>query len=601
MSGFDRNEPGWAAAKLALLDRWVEIAPDAALAWARQSVQKGAQTHDVSRVFSSLAQVDPNRALAEAKSLLSPTSKKNALQSVINVIAQIDPERALDMIDSLKGPYWQSIRYHGFSLWAARDPTGAAARVATLNDRDVKSTALRAVISAWSQRDPDAALSWLKGVSEPDLRQRAESDLFENVGSLDPQRAVALAAALPKDRQTAMIKTIVGGWAQSDPEAAEAWILSRTDKDEQQQMIIAATNSLDFMAPDRAASLLDKLSPGSMRDSAMSRLIQSWARTDHAGAVAFTKTLPEKEQMRLRGALAKALADSNPDAAMAYIKENPLDDPADREWTSLARIIAERSSPEKALAWAHGLNDLVTKEKALDAVLETMARQDPEKAANEAAKLPEGTTREQSVAKISGNWAQNDFDDALTWARGLSGKDRESAVGAALREGAPHQPIAAATQYSTLLEAVPAGQQPANSLIKAAKSIAEAYFMEDGKAALAWATTLPQEDARTAAVAEVAAQWVESDVGGASEWIQTLPKGRPRDEAVDSLVRKIAPSDPEAAFRWAVTVQDEASRESLLKAAVRSWRKSDPAGAVAAINAAPWSDADKALWLEKIK
>jgi hypothetical protein len=601
MAGTWRNDPGWEQAKQAALQRWVEVAPDSAIAWAKAAQQQGVEPHEAASVFTVLAAIDPNRALLEAKGLVSPMLQRQALQNVLEAVAQTDPRQALRISEDMPGHLRRNAPFLVFMAWANRDPSGAAANVAEVKDPAMRRQAISAVVYRWGERDPQSALGWLKDLPEPGMRLEAMRGLFGQLGTRSPQLALKLAADLPKHQQIQMQKELVGGWARTDPEAAEKWVLSRTDPVEQQKMILAVADYVDWMAPDRAAAMLDKLAPGSARDNAMQNLIRSWGWSDPVGAREFAATLPEGERQRLNATVAEALTWRNPDEAIAYLKENPIDDPAHPAWGNLAGAIAEQSSPEKALEWARGLEDEATRLKALPEIFQRMAAQDPAAAARAVLDLPAGSSREENLARVGGAWAGTDFEDALGWARGLTGRDRESALGAVLSQGAPHQPTTAATQYGELLGSLPAGEKPADSFINAAATIAGAYFAEDQSKAASWVAGLPQEDARAAASRTLAEQWAQYDAPAASEWIGSLPSGKPRDQAVGALVNRIAGSDPAMAFEWAATVDDEGARTASIEATLQSWRKLDAEAARAAVGGAGWPDEEKARWLEKLR
>jgi hypothetical protein len=601
MAGTWRNDPGWEQAKQAALQRWVEVAPDSAIAWAKTAQLQGVEPHEAASVFSMLAAIDPNRALSEARRLTSPMLQRQALQNVLEAVAQTDPRQALRISEDMPGHLRRSAPFLVFMAWANRDPSGAAASVAEVKDPAMRRQAIGAVVYRWGERDPQSALSWVKGLSEPGIRLEAMRGLFGQLGTRSPQLALELAAELPRHQQVQMQKELVGGWARTDPEAAEKWVLSRTDPVEQQQMILSVTNFLDWMAPDRAAAMLEKLAPGTARDNALQNLIRSWGWSDPAGAREFAATLPEADRQRLHATVAEALTWRNPDEAIAYLKENPIDDPAHQAWANLAGAIAEQSSPEKALDWASGLEDEATRLKALPEIFQRMATQDPAAAARAVLELPAGSSREESVARVGGAWAGTDFEGALGWARGLTGKDRETALGAVLNQGAQHQPGTAAAQYGQLLGSLPAGEKPADSFVHAAASIAGAYFAEDQSKAAAWVAGLPQEDARAAAARMLAAQWSQYDAPAASEWIATLPGGKPRDQAVQALVDRIAGSDPAMAFEWASTVGDDGARAASIEATLLAWRKLDAEAARAAVGGAAWPDEEKSRWIEKLR
>ena len=601
MSGKWRGEPGWAEAKQAALQRWVEVSPEEAISWARTAMRQGVDMHEAAGVYGMLAMIDPARALARARGLESGQFQQQAMQAVLGTMAQSDPNQAMKLSEGLPGPVRNGVLHAVFDAWAGRDPRAAAAGVLDLKDPMARWGGMHSVMRHFSEQDPDGALAWAKSLPEAGMRQQALNQLFQQLGQRDPDKALVFAESLPKHQQLQVQKEFVGAWIRRDPEAAEAWILSRSNTIEQQQLVMATVGALSWMDPNRASTLVTKLAPGSARDNALRDLIGMWNWNDPLAAQSFAQTLPEADQLKLRGSIAEGMAWRDPEKAIAFLKDNPLDDPAHQTYANLAGALAERTSPAEALKWAMSLEDEASRQKALPEVFSRMAAQDPAAAAKAVLEMPGGASREESLSRVGGAWAGSDFEDALSWARGLSGKDRESALGAVLTQGAPHQPGLAATQYADMLGGLPANEKPADSFVNAAATIAGAYFAEDQLKAANWVSGLPQEDARAAAARTLAEQWAQYDAPSASEWIGSLPDGKPRDQAVGALVNRIAASDPSMAFEWAATMDDSGMRSSSLEATFQSWRKLDPDAARAAVESASWPDEEKARWMEKLR
>ena len=601
MAGPWRNDPGWAQAKQAALQRWVEIAPDAALAWARSARKDGAEPHDVAGVYGALAETNPLRAFAEARALQSPSLQQSALHSVIDAIAQTDPQQALQLSADLPNSLRHNVTWAIFNSWARLDPAGAAAGLDQLQDGNQRRNGVHSVMSQWAERDPEAALAWIKAVPEANLRRDAMTNLFSRLGQRDPQQAVAMAENLTGPLQRQVHTALLGGWVQSDPEAVDQWIRSRPDGGDKQELIKFALNFTEALTPERAAALAGTLKPGPNRDEAMQNLLRHWGQNDPAQARAFMDTLPETEQKRLIPTVVESLAQNNPEEAIAYLKVHPIDDPTHHIWRNLAGIISDQSTPEKALAWARELPDEVTQRRVIPEIMGRLASQDPQTAAREALNLTSAAAREDSLARIGMQWGNDNFQEALGWARSLTGKDRENALGAVMNQGANQDPSTVATQFSSLLAELPANQKPADSLINAASTIANSFFAESQEKATAWVASLTQDDARASATQALASRWVNYDAVSASEWIGSLPGGKSRDLAVSSLVGGIADTDPAMAFEWANTTQEESTRSSLLERSLQSWRQLDPEAARTTILNTDWPEETKTRWLEKLR
>jgi hypothetical protein len=112
---------------------------------------------------------------------------------------------------------------------------------------------------------------------------------------------------------------------------------------------------------------------------------------------------------------------------MAYLKDDPIDDPASAVWSDIARALG-RTSSTKALEWASALPDEIMRREALSMVFTQMLQENPVEAAKQVVALPEGAARETSLFLVAAQWARVGMDEALAWANDLGGRDRETAM-----------------------------------------------------------------------------------------------------------------------------------------------------------------------------
>jgi hypothetical protein len=601
MAGPGRSDPAWDQLKRAVLERWVELAPDEAIAWAKSSPKTGERFSQAAEVFGILANVDPGRAMAEAQKVANPALKDQAMQAVVTAMAGTDPASAFELGRTLTRDQQWSVFGNLFGAWADKDPAAATAALLTVKDENVRDQASRTLLSRWAQHDPARALAWARNVSEPSMRISCLRGYFSVVGQRDPEGAIAQISELPRSQQPGFLVNVLGNWMQTDHDAAIAWVTSRPNSLERQQLLKSAVGFAGLLTGEQTSLLVSQLAPGSARDQALKQLIGNWTWTDPEAAIAFTETLPVAERLRLHEDMAQSLASHDPEKAIEYLKEHPIDDPASEAWGELAGSLARKEGPAKALEWANALPDEGSRRKALPMILARMMVENPAEAARQAALVPDEATRSACLSEVAKSWANTGAEEALTWARGLSGRDRETAMAEVLGKGAPYQPVTAASQFDEVLAAIPAGTKPAERLVGAAAGIARAYFFENEQAAIRWATQITDVDARAAAVGGLVEQWVEYDSPAASAWISTLPEGKPRDAAVGQLVGRIASSDPSSAFAWAATANDPDTRSNLLQTSLTSWRSLDAAAARTAIELADWPQEEKAKWLEKVK
>ena len=70
-----------------------------------------------------------------------------------------------------------------------------------------------------------------------------------------------------------------------------------------------------------------------------------------------------------------------------------------------------------------------------------------------------------------------------------------------------------------------------------------------------------------------------SDVTRATTLIESLPEGQLRDGAVRAFAYEVKKNDPEGALAWASTMSDEERREDALDYIFRDWKTADTAAA----------------------
>jgi hypothetical protein len=188
----------------------------------------------------------------------------------------------------------------------------------------------RAVFREWLKNDPGEALA--AAVKEGSSMQRGQvlSALMAEWSALDPAAAAAALASLPDigrpySRQD-YAETLLRGWHERDPVAAQAWVHSQSDP--------ALRESLTSLAAELAAS-----SP--------------------AAKTALLLESPQREPQRLVQAFSEWLS-AEPDAAVAKLAVIPAQD---KFWAHDAASVAERWAIEARLGG--GMEEL---QKALESV-----------------------------------------------------------------------------------------------------------------------------------------------------------------------------------------------------------------------------------------
>lgn len=235
---------------------------------------------------------------------------------------------------------------------------------------------------------------------------------------------------------------------------------------------------------------------------------------------------------------------------------------------------------------------------------------------------PDDRMRDRALAGISGAWMQNDPAAALAFIGGIADDEvRRSTWSGAfqmanggildpLRQPEVLEQIPAADRASIIAslfsryETPTPGQSPYMSSSDETRPELVAHLLDDvpaspdftraacfaalkwgeadPTAALAWAESVADPAARTAAHAGAIDGWAYHDPLSAAAWIAEKPAGPERDAATVPLVRRLANSDPASAWEWAAAVGDAGLQIEARISALKAWSGQAPDEARAA-------------------
>lgn len=297
--------------------------------------------------------------------------------------------------------------------------------------------------------------------------------------------------------------------------------------------------------------------------------LQVWAEMDPAGAREEFRSLSTTDRLATVGALASALAESD---------------------------------PVSAITWAKGLDPAAIKLRALGECLAEYVRVDPVAAQEQFRALDESSAR--TVAKdFYGAWVESDGAGA---AAALASASQRGVVGPGVLRAVGERwgdadPAAAAKWVEDSLPTNPSLQQFGLSIVASAGSIAPQttldalmaapasgqsadffrsmatteWLEQDPVAARAW---LQQQDSATELNLVNAATGIQ-DAASAKAWlplVENLPDASQRSALIQSFVGQWAVQDPEAALQYVQQLSDPSLQANLLPAVAQGLAKTDP-------------------------
>jgi len=184
-----------------------------------------------------------------------------------------------------------------YGAWAEIDPLGAMSHAGRLGSAG--EAARQEVLRSWAGNDPSAAAEWFK----------------TNKARFSQELRTGEASGAATERMNAA--SVIGrAWASQDAEAALSWASSLPG--DFQRSVDAVISEIAKSDPQEAVRLAGSLESGGSLQTREAIALQ-WGATDYAAADAWIRTLPAKDQERLRSRAISALSLTDPQAAaMAF-------------------------------------------------------------------------------------------------------------------------------------------------------------------------------------------------------------------------------------------------------------------------------------------
>jgi hypothetical protein len=355
----------------------------------------------------------------------------------------------------------------------------------------------------------------------------------------------------------------------------------------QLQRMQALLNYYAGLSPEQLEEEAKKLEGIPMPERMMASyvLFAKWAETDPMSAMAYSDKMGFTG-MFVRPTIMQSWASTDPAAASKYYSENPgqfammgmfggRGSGGGPMGNGAASIIAgewARQNPDEAMNWAKSLNGS-EKGNALSSIISQVAMADPNKAMTLRAGL-EGDDLSRANRQIAEALGNRSWDEAQQFISGLPADEQDSARRRAFDGLASKDPAEAARQLATFTDE--------EQRMRATVTVAERMSRENPSEAfnLVVSSGAASEDG---AMRSVMMNYARQDSAGALRAIQQIPAGETRDSAVGTYVFANNSSNHSENFALAETITDERSRARAIGVSAARWMTTDPEGAKAAI------------------
>jgi len=327
---------------------------------------------------------------------------------------------------------------------------------------------------------------------------------------------------------------------------------------------------------DEFAGEADKLSELPFNERILNAyvLFAAWAEVAPYEAFEHANSKMGRTGMFVKPTILQSWAATDPRAAAGYFEANKSEFAMMGMMggrgggnSGAATIASEwaKQDPEGALAWAKTLDGREGAEASVKAISQ-LATTDPERAASLTGGL-EGRALSDANSKIAAEWAKDDWGKTESFINGLPADQQGDALGAAVQSLANEDPSLAA---SKALE-IPEG----NARDEAIETVAESMARDEPAAAAEWVATNGTEDAQREAMRDIMGNWVSQDAAAAKEWALARPEGAVRDSAVSSYVMSDSKGAPAENIKLAETITDERSRGWAVGMTTMRWMSED--------------------------
>ncbi len=273
------------------------------------------------------------------------------------------------------------------SRLARVDPRLALERASGIGGVKLRNDALERVIYSWGRSNPAEAWEWVKNSPNDGTLPSDRVDLlFAGLSRGKPEAALAFLSAHAdelgphRDHAVAALDEI---YSRGGHDAMQSWIGTLP---EGRMRDVAVNRFIDQWArydPAAAKTWMENQNiPAANLGSARVELAESWARVRPQEAVAWVETLPEKERSReLYDAVFRRWIQYDRNGAAQWLADQPpsptLDRPIERYTWQVMDL-----DPQNTMSWAETVTDKNRRFRLMTEVADRWGRRDPQGLAN---------------------------------------------------------------------------------------------------------------------------------------------------------------------------------------------------------------------------
>jgi hypothetical protein len=324
--------------------------------------------------LNQLSELDIETLGQKLQSSTNPIDRRLAFSQLLEGLTA---ENALLIRDQIKGFDPNSAEFKEFHYaWGAVGGTEAI-----MFGVDTVEPDMQPALSGWASSDPQKAIAWFEALD------------MENDSSFDPLLKDRKMKA--EDLRNHLMGGLVQGLSNSDPDLAIDYVKEVLDSGNRAAyglMHAPISAMIQSSEPLDAAQWASQLEEGPIRNTAMSRTADNYAKKDFEAAKEWAESIGSNDGVER------------------------VIDPVTRNWAS--------RDPESALEWVSTLPEGNAQHSGTAAALSQWAGKDPTAASDYLAEMSDSPMRNAAISGFSNRLVWENPQAAMTWASTISGNEQ---------------------------------------------------------------------------------------------------------------------------------------------------------------------------------
>lgn len=434
----------------------------------------------------------------------------------------------------------------------------------------LSTEAAREMAEGINPADPKGALASLRQVFTASRNNaRGQAAIWLAVEKWSPADLQAAAIELGKGRyirssaDDSLRHAILSRWAEVSPE--EALALVKEGMVYHWESAVATFGQLAITQPQEMESALSGM-PGHKKRNALMAAAAAMAESNPQAAVAFVRRHKGHEWSGAFYSLLSAWAAKDPEGAAQFALAEKSGQLRENTLSEVCASLAS-AAPQRAWAFASSLPKLSEKFNLQQRVISSLAARDPRAALAMLEREP-GRDRSRLIETVASNWGMRDPKAALEWIQTFSDASERarclSSIADTLHNFEPENGFLVAAM-------LPQGSERRSLL----REIAERFASSDPQLGLELINGLPEAD-KVAALEKFTAGLAQSDPQMALELVATLPPTDGTRQAQVQVARALVDEDVDKALDWAGNLETERARIDATSAALTAWADREP-------------------------